>query len=718
MTKTRWQRKALAALMSISMAFSALPAGAFAAEGTGTFEKITEQAEFTTGKYVMTVDTGYAVEALSGTWLPAAEVDTSADTLTDPASGIVWDITVDGETAVLTDANGVTVAPKGGNENGISKGDYVWDVTFADGTFQFHGVGDDTVTLASNKSSENKFRAYKDSTIAGQPGGYPCDFTLYKLEGGGTEEPGTDPDAPIADGEEVVIYNPAYGKALSATYTGYYNNGTDVTVGSDGTLSGYSASDVWTVIDNGDGTWSFSYEGQKIGMGDSHTSMPLDEKNDKWELVEAEDGLWYVRNTARNAYMEYQDNFGTWSAYHTIAPGSEDMFALAFYKAEGEDPGPSDPDAPIADGEEVVIYNPAYGKALSATYTGYYNNGTDVTVGSDGTLSGYSASDVWTVIDNGDGTWSFSYEGQKIGMGDSHTSMPLDEKNDKWELVEAEDGLWYVRNTVRDAYMEWYDSKDNWSAYYNISAGSEDMFALAFYKVTGDIPEPGGDLPEEGDQVVLYNLSAQGVLAGQDDNAESPSIENAPTELADGAAVPGNGAAVFTVERNGEYYRFHNESYGYLCSNGTGNNAFYSQEASEDADWTLAVLGSGYSLESRTAKFNGRYSQYLEYYGGSFKTYSMYNVTDYDIYTFLFCPLAEGVNVTEGVVNVPTVTFGVLTDAFVGTDYTVTFTVDAVFGVQTVSAQYGGTTVQPVLENGVWSFTIPGSALTEGTLLP
>ena len=716
MTKTRWQRKALAALMSISMAFSALPAGAFAAEGTGTFEKITEQAEFTTGKYVMTVD-DYAVEALSGTWLPAAEVDTSADTLTDPASGIVWDITVDGETAVLTDANGVTVAPKGGNANGISKGDYVWDVTFADGTFQFHGVGEDTVTLASNKSSENKFRAYKDSTIAGQPGGYPCDFTLYKLEGGGTEEPGpSDPDAPIADGEEVVIYNPAYGKALSATYNGYYNNGTDVTVGSDGTLSGYSASDVWTVIDNGDGTWSFSYDGQKIGMGDSHTSMPLDGKNDKWELVEAEDGLWYVRNTVRDAYMEWYDSKDNWSAYYNISAGSEDMFALAFYKAEGEDPGPSDPDAPIADGEEVVIYNPAYGKALSATYTGHYNNGTDVTVGSDGTLSGYSASDVWTVTDNGDGTWSFSYDGQKISMGDEFTSMPLDEKNDKWELVEAEDGLWYVRNTVRDAYMEWYDSKDNWSAYYNISAGSEDMFALAFYKVTGDIPEPGGDLPEEGDQVVLYNLSAQGVLAGQDDNAESPSIENAPTELADGAAVPGNGAAVFTVEHNGEYYRFHNESYGYLCSNGTGNNAFYSQEASEDADWTLAVLGSGYSLESRTAKFNGRYSQYLEYYGGSFKTYSMYNVTDYDIYTFLFCPLAEGVNVTEGVVNVPTVTFGVLTDAFVGTDYTVTFTVDAVFGVQTVSAQYGGTTVQPVLENGVWSFTIPGSALTEGTL--
>lgn len=46
--------------------------------------------------------------------------------------------------------------------------------------------------------------------------------------------------------------------------------------------------------------------------------------------------------------------------------------------------------------------------------------------------------------------------------------------------------------------------------------------------------------------------------------------------------TPANGAVIFTVEKNGEYYRFKNESYGYLCSNGTGNNAFYSKDFSED----------------------------------------------------------------------------------------------------------------------------------------
>ena len=69
-------------------------------------------------------------------------------------------------------------------------------------------------------------------------------------------------------------------------------------------------------------------------------------------------------------------------------------------------------------------------------------------------------------------------------MGDSFSSMPLGEKNDKWVLEDAGNGLYYVKNTVREAYMEWYDSNGNWSAYYNIAEGSEGMFALKFYKVT------------------------------------------------------------------------------------------------------------------------------------------------------------------------------------------------------------------------------------------
>ncbi|WP_242955406.1 S-layer homology domain-containing protein [Flavonifractor sp. An52] len=373
------------------------------------------------------------------------------------------------------------------------------------------------------------------------------------------------------------------------------------------------------------------------------------------------------------------------------------------------------PAGPIAHGEQVVIYNPAYDKALSGTYTGYYNNGTTVTM-ENGTLSGFTTADVWTVADNGDGTWSFSYDGQNIGMGDSFSSMPLGEKNDQWVLEDAGDGLYYIKNTVRGAYMEWYDSKGNWSGFEYINEGTESLFALAFYKVT-DIPEPpSGEVPEDGAQVVLYNEGAKGVLAGSDGNETSPSINNAEATVADGVATPANGARVFTVEVNGEWFRF-KTSDGYLCSNGTGNNAFYSAEATEDADWKLTSFNGGFNLESRTAKFNGKYSQYLEYYAGSYKTYSLYNDSDKDIYTFNFYPVAEDVTITDGVVNMPAVTFGLLPDAYVGQEYSVSFTVDSVFGVKDISAKYGDTAAQLTNDDGTYSFTIPGSAMVAGDLV-
>ena len=94
--------------------------------------------------------------------------------------------------------------------------------------------------------------------------------------------------------------------------------------------------------------------------------------------------------------------------------------------------------------------------------------------------------------------------------------------------------------------------------------------------------QPAGSLPQEGAQVVLFNQNAQGVLAQQNDNTDSPAINSVSAQITDGKAIPENGGVVFTVERSGEYYRFRNETYGYLCSNGTGNNAFYSQTASEE----------------------------------------------------------------------------------------------------------------------------------------
>ena len=95
------------------MLLTLFPAAAFAAEPTGTFQKITAQEQLTDGQYVMVVNSGYAVGALEGTWLTATELADETGTLTNPAANLVWNLTVTAEGVTLTDNNGTQVAPKG-----------------------------------------------------------------------------------------------------------------------------------------------------------------------------------------------------------------------------------------------------------------------------------------------------------------------------------------------------------------------------------------------------------------------------------------------------------------------------------------------------------------------------------------------------------------------------------------------------------------------------
>lgn len=459
--KTALSARLTALCMAVLMAFSLLPSTASAAEGA-SFGKIAGEAGFTTGSYVMVTDTGYAPQKLDDTWLPADELGTAlGDTIADPAAETVWEIAVSGGTATIKDMDGQFLAPKGGNENGIriSDTEYQWKWECQDGKFTFSGQGDDTVILASNRSSQNRFRAYKTTTVEGNPNGYPSEFTLYKAVEGGTSE-GT-VAAPQAD--------PQAGAVAS---------GTEITL-----TTSTSGAQIYYTLDGSD---------------------PSDETNEARELYGADNMPVIIEDCTLKAAAVLE---GVYSAVQTLQ-----------YTVDESGSGEPGDTAPIADGDQVVIYAPAYGKALSAEYNGYYNAGTDVTEESDGTLSGYTDADVWTVAANEDGTYSFSHNGQKIGMGDSFSSMPLGEKNDKWILEDAGNGLYYVKNTVRGAYMEWYDSNGNWSAYYNIAEGSEGMFALKFYKVTdvpGDSDEPDEPSAVEGLEVEASPQNGASVVEGQ-----------------------------------------------------------------------------------------------------------------------------------------------------------------------------------------------------------
>ena len=496
------------------------------------------------------------------------------------------------------------------------------------------------------------------------------------------DQPGQpdDPTAPLKNGDQVVIYNPANLKALSTEYTGFYNKGTDVTL-ANGKLSGYTKADIWTVGVNADGSYTFSTaDGKKLSMDEKYSSTPLDKAHTAWSILPAAtENCVYIQNVGRSSYLEWYAEKNNWSAFGTIG-SNEALFAQAFFKIQKSGIVTS-----VSDGDQVVVFNPANGKALSTEYTGFYNKGTDVTL-ANGKLSGYTKADIWTVGVNADGSYTFSTaDGKKLSMDEKYSSTPLDKAHTAWSILPAAtENCVYIQNVGRSSYLEWYAEKNNWSAFGTIGS-NEALFAQQLYLVGDETDQPAGSLPQEGAQVVLFNQNAQGVLAGQNDNTDSPAVNNVSAQITDGKAIPGNGGVVFTVERSGEYYRFRNETYGYLCSNGTGNNAFYSLTASDDADWTVEPCSGGvggYQLESRTAKFNGRYSQFLEYYSDSYKTYSMYNVTDYTIYSFLFYGVADSVKLDGGIVNDPAVKFTSADSVKGGQDYTLTFTVDDAKAVQ------------------------------------
>ena len=696
--KTPVRTRLLSALLSLVMLVSLLPVSVFAAEpASGTWEKVTEAQEDWSGQYLIVYEKGSLIMdgSLSALDKEGNKVDvtiTDGKIVGDYAKYAFTIAPMTGGWSVQS-ASGKYISGKSGSNKIITGSTPELNtITFADGNVK---IASNNTTLQYNAAATNgtRFRYYKSENQ--QP------VALYKLSTVPARESGIVTDlTTLQNGDKVVVFNPANKKALSSVYNGFYNTGVDVEL-TGGKLTGYTDAELWTVNRTESGAYTFSTaEGKKLSMDTSYSSTPLDKANVDWELSAAATAdCFYIKNVGRGSYLEWFAEKNNWSSYGTIG-SNEPLFAQQLYLvADTQEPDqpdqPEDPTAPLKNGDQVVIYNPANLKALSSEYSGFYNKGTDVTL-TGGKLAGFTEADIWTVGVNDDGSYTFSTaDGKKLSMDEKYSSTPLDKAHTGWTLEQAAtEGCYYIKNVGRSSYLEWYAEKNNWSAFGTIGS-NEALFAQQLYLVGDEMDQPAGSLPQEGAQVVLFNQNAQGVLAQQNDNTDSPAINSVSAQITDGKAIPENGGVVFTVERSGEYYRFRNETYGYLCSNGTGNNAFYSQTASEDADWTVEPCSGGvggYQLESRTAKFNGRYSQYLEYYSDSYKTYSMYNVTDYTIYSFFFYGVADSVKLDGGVVNDPAVVFTSADTVKAGQDYTLTFTVNDVKAVSKLEILVDGKT--------------------------
>ena len=535
------------------------------------------------------------------------------------------------------------------------------------------------------------------------------------------------------DGDTVLIYNAANTAVLGSELSGKRVAGVTAAAENEQIALADGMARLLVTVDGEH--YIFSLDGKYLTSAETGNGMSYaEELTDcgKWTLEQQADGKFIIKNVGANYNGNYNQAMEYYNGFTTYGVKETDIYKMDFYLVDRPAEG-----GKLTSAEQFV--SGTYVMVVEGGYAMGALDGTWVSVVQP-TIDGDQVTDamggIWTLTVNGSSVQITDANGASIKPKGGNTNGIASGSYDwAWSFDEATQTFTFA-GTGSDTVMlasnasedPTYGGFHKFRGYKNTTiSGKPSQYPCNFtlYAVAEEKVE--SKLPAEGEQVVIYNLASQGVLAAEND---TQSIENAGGYLEGDSFVAMNGAVVFTVSKNESYYRFYNETYGYLCSGGTGNNAFYSQELSEDADWLLLDGKSGgFFLESRTAKYNGVYSQYLEYYSDSYKTYSMYNVTDYDIYEFFFYPLNTDFTmgtVVDGIVNDPQLHF-TMDEPVKGQDWVITFTVDSVFGlkdgfnVHVVADPNGDGSDRTELENaytlsepdvlGVYTLTIPAEII-------
>ena len=387
----------------------------------------------------------------------------------------------------------------------------------------------------------------------------------------------------------------------------------------------------------------------------------------------------------------------------------------------------------LSEGDTVLIYNAGSSVALSSEpMATYYLAGASMTPNDDGYLTvepANAAAVQWVAGKDSDGNWTFTQGDKMLSSYVSGSYINIStsaDNNTGWvlDVCNADNDSYYVYSaktagSYGNVYIEWYAAKNDFTVYdASTSKLTEADFGMTFYKLVREgVSEESGELPETGDEVVIYNASAQSVIGMADSMGASMSA--APAAVADGIAQPGNGALVFTVTVDGSDYTFENS--GKYLATSNDEDLFMSDEQSDFTKWNLEKKGSGYVINNKAARYNNS-PVCIEYYSSAFSGWT-YKSADSAIFEFNFYPVAEGTVIHDGIVDAPVISFtadgeGNPAKAYVGQDYTVTFTVDSVFpgeiavGCTVLSEEYA-----PEYNDaaGVYSVTVPAEKFAAGS---
>ncbi len=485
----------------------------------------------------------------------------------------------------------------------------------------------------------------------------------YTVKTGTPEEPTGAPLLNALDtGDIVAIYYPAGSKVMTGTKYTYTDKNKDELTAAGGTLTNglLTAPDAaaFKVYKDADGHYTFQNDAGYLYLDGTHVRLVEEQgQYTLFDLEAATDG-WYIKSTnaqysGKPQYLEYYGGYFTCYGMNSSNAG---IYTFQFYKLgtftpeENQDPNPTPVNPTIANGD-YVLYVPGYRKALSANYTGFYNTGVDMTLKADNAFDKVQASEVWTLANNTDGTFTLTSKskGEKLGMDANYSSMPLGSVNNSWTVADAGNGLYYVKNVGRSAYIEWYATKGNFSSYSTIASGSEGMFAIQFVPVTESQIEQPAVAPgaiEDG-SYFIHSAAAGGVMryaSGGAAGSVPVTVENGKVTFTDGQ---GTGAGVYTIKNiSGGKYTIQLGS-KYLGEN-SKEELTLNEQKDASCEWIIEAVEGGYTIKNASVKYYGS-DTYLEYYAS--KGFCMYTMKAMsDIYVFNFYDASDVVN-TDGYVG-------------------------------------------------------------------
>ena len=401
----------------------------------------------------------------------------------------------------------------------------------------------------------NYVKSFPDATIKADNSPLGANYAAITGEGRikiVSEKPDV-PTPPTSD--YVVIFYPKENKVMTTeeyTYTSSTSGKTKIElVGADATLAdGKVTTSATNVAEfkmiEADGTVTFQTKDNKY-LYCNGTDVKLVDAEDEYTkfVFESTDGGKFIRCATANyngnpQYIEYYKGYFT-----TFGMGSDpSIYVFETYPlAGGDEPTPPTPDtneyvlsSEIKDGDEVIIYNPGYGKAIkNESDRDWYLVAQEVTP-ADNKITTEDTTIVWTVKKNDDGTYSFLNGENAITAWLSGTYIELtnnanyDGGDIKWNVATgtAENSTFYISSSTiaggyGPGYLECYPKTDKTTGEtvdkicgYSTSSPKEKDCGFQFYVkgATTPTPTPDPDPDPSGDKVFEKVTSDLGTWSG------------------------------------------------------------------------------------------------------------------------------------------------------------------------------------------------------------